>query len=188
MSSDRLSENATQRRGSRSEGRLCSLLKPAYGLNKLETLKPTKVQLDSQKHRSTSSDTSEDETTKDNKKINLSSCGSSFKYEYRRDSQDDSSDSQDTEKQKRSEHFLKNHTRVEHAKETNSMSKNRNKNYKREAREKCQTYSEFQFQSENPKTTRPDVDLFLDTNENSVKKNPIKMSINKENEIDVVQI
>lgn len=152
----------------------------------MESLQPTKIQLDSPKHRSTSSDTSDDETTKESKKVNSSGCGSSLKYEYRRDSQEDSSDSHDTEKAKKSEQCFKNYTRVEHAKNPNSKSKN----YKKEATENCQIYSELPLANEKPKTSRPEVsvDLYLDTNENNVKKIPINMSINKENEIDVVQI
>lgn len=172
MSSERLSESSAQRRGSRSEGRLCSLLKPPYGLSKLETFKPSKVQ---------SSDTSEDETTKDSKEV--TGCSSSLKYEYRRDSSD-SSDSQDTEKTKTSEQGFKNYKRVERVKNPNSL--NKNKNYKKEATDKCHIYSELRFSIEKTRTD-VSVDLFLDTNENNVKRISKNMSINKETKIDIVQ-
>lgn len=167
MSSERLSESSTQRRGSRSEGRLCSLLKPPYGISKLETFKPSKVQ---------SSDTSEDET-KDSKKV--IGCGSSLKYEYRRDSSD-SSDSQDTEKTKVSEKTLKNYKRVERVQNTNSIGKS--KNSKKEATDKCYVYSELRSSKEKSRTD-VSVHLFLDKNENNVNK----ISINKNTMIDIVR-
>ncbi|XP_063696102.1 SNF-related serine/threonine-protein kinase-like isoform X2 [Culicoides brevitarsis] len=167
LSSERLSESTSQRRGSRSEGRLCSLLKPPYGITKLENYNLSK---ESDKQ---CSDTSEDETTK-NSKSNLTSC-SSLKYECRRDSSD-SSDSQDMHKTKTSEVFSKTfkHSHI-------NSSSNKYRNYdKKVSTDNSQKLSELQV--------RKDLDKNFESNKSSKNINSKIISKNKDNKIDIVQV
>lgn len=129
---------------------------------------------------STSSDTSDEENTKD-RIVLVNCCNSKIN---RRGSHDDSSDSQDTGKQK-SEQFVRNHSIVEHATKTR-LEIAKNESNKNGVTKKCKIYNELRLVHEISKSSK--TEFYENSNENNVKHIPINISINKESEVDVVQI